>query len=169
MKKKLSSKQFQNFPEILRDVTFAIQNVGFINLIEEITGFNNLSGDKYLYAGGLSQMQEGDFLNPHYDNSHDKEREKYRRLNLLYYVTPNWKLEFGGNLELWDKKVKNNITIPSLFNQLVVMETNKYSWYSVSKVLVDKSRCCVSNYYFSENSPNNNKYFHITGFHGRPK
>ena len=35
-------------------------------------------------------MTEGDFLNPHIDNSHDAKRERYRRLNLLYYVSPGW-------------------------------------------------------------------------------
>lgn len=45
-------------------------------------------------------MAKDNFLNPHLGNSHDKDRECYRVLNLLYYVTPNWSHEQGGNLEL---------------------------------------------------------------------
>ncbi|EGH74806.1 hypothetical protein PSYAR_30109, partial [Pseudomonas syringae pv. aceris str. M302273] len=45
-------------------------------------------------------------------------------------------------------QVKSQKTIVSAFNRLVVMETNKDSWHSVSAVSVSTARCCVSNYYF---------------------
>ena len=54
-------------------------------------------------------------------------------------------------------------------NRLIVMETNKSSWHSVSPVVVQSPRCCVSNYYFSEISPDANEYFHVTSFTGRPE
>ena len=88
-------------------------------------------------------MGKGDFLNPHIDNSHNMQRNKYRRLNLLYYVSPEWNLKCGGNFELWDKKVKSKKTIVSSFNKLIIMETTEESWHSVNKVLVDNLRCCV--------------------------
>ena len=49
------------------------------------------------------------------------------------------------------------------------METNKTSYHSVSKVQIDKPRCCVSNYYFSKISPDSSEYFHVTSFTGRPE
>lgn len=113
-------------------------------------------------------MSKGDFLNPHIDNSHDRDLKKYRRLNLLYYVTPNWKNNYGGNFELWDEGVKKRKLITSKFNRLVIMETNKQSWHSVNKVLTNKNRCCVSNYYFSSTPPEKEEYFHVTSFTGRP-
>jgi hypothetical protein len=104
------------------------------------------------------------------DNSHDKSRERYRVLNLLYYVSPDWKRPNGGNLELWPEGPKGEqITIESRFNRLAVMITNKNSWHSVSEVQVDQSRCCVSNYYFSKASPEDTEYFHVTSFRGRPE
>lgn len=114
-------------------------------------------------------MFKGDFLNPHLDNSHGANRDLYRRLNLLYYVAPDWALENGGNLELWDTAVKHQQTIVARFNRLVVMETNKTSWHSVSPVTSDNVRCCVSNYYFSPESPDQTAYFHATSFSGRPE
>ena len=113
-------------------------------------------------------MFEGDFLNPHVDNSHDANREKYRRLNLLFYVSPDWKLENGGNFELWDNKVESPKSIISKFNRLVVMETNKQSFHSVSPVLTSHPRCCISNYYFQQESQYGEEYFHVTSFTGRP-
>jgi hypothetical protein len=48
------------------------------------------------------------------------------------------------------------------------METNKSSWHSVSPLVAQVPRCCVSNYYFSAISPDTTEYFHVTSFSGRP-
>jgi len=154
---------------LLREITFAIQDLRVVKVVERITGIRNQVPDKHLYAGGLSAMSKGHFLGPHIDNSHDGFRENYRSLNLLYYVSPDWKQQNGGNLELWDKLVRRQITIESRFNRLVVMETNPWSWHSVSEVKVDQIRCCVSKYYFSPNSPTGQDYFNVTSFSARPE
>ena len=53
-------------------------------------------------------MSKGCFLNPHIDNSHDRNLENFRRLNLLYYVNQNWiPTEDGGELVLYPKGIKN--------------------------------------------------------------
>ena len=146
--------------------SFLMDNV--VKAIERITKIHHLESDISLYAAGISRMDLGHFLNPHIDNSHDMERKKYRRLNLLYYVTPAIQESDGGNFELWDKKVKYPLKIQSRFNRLVVMETTKYSWHSVDHVRSNIRRCCISNYYFSENSPENYEYYNVTSFLGRP-
>jgi len=152
----------------IANITDAFHRPNVLDAIETATDMGDLEADPSLYAGGISLMQKGDFLNPHIDNSHDGDRHRYRRLNLLYYVSPNWATENGGNLELWDKQVTDPFEITSRFNRLVVMETNKTSWHSVNPVIADASRCCVSNYYFSKTSPDGSNYHHVTSFLGRP-
>lgn len=154
---------------IVANITDAFQDVNVIGLISAITEIDDLVADVSLYAGGISRMDKGHFLNPHIDNSHDANKKRYRRLNLLYYVTPEINEEDGGNFELWDHGVKRPLKITSKFNRLVVMETNKYAWHSVDPVLSDIQRCCVSNYYFSDSSPENYDYYHVTSFSGRPE
>ncbi|MCJ2370393.1 2OG-Fe(II) oxygenase [Pseudomonas sp. RGM 3321] len=166
--KKKTMTDLSEFPEILSNITYAIQHPDVVAKVSELVGFEKITPDPSLYAGGLSMMFKGDFLNPHIDNSHDGTRNLYRRLNLLYYVTPNWSVDNGGNFELWDHQVKKQKTVVSGFNRLVVMETNKDSWHSVSPVTAATARCCVSNYYFSEVSPDDHDYFHVTSFSGRP-
>ena len=168
-KKKKTSMDLSQYNRILFDITYAIQDHRVVNLISEVCDIKMIEPDPKLYAGGLSMMFKDDFLNPHIDNSHDLERKKFRRLNLLYYVSPNWVLENGGNFELWNESRTQPHTIISKQNRLVVMETNKSSWHSVSKVLTNQPRCCVSNYYFSKESPDGDKYFHVTSFMGRPE
>jgi Rps23 Pro-64 3,4-dihydroxylase Tpa1-like proline 4-hydroxylase len=166
--KKKTSADLGAYDKLLSDITYAFQDKRLVSLIAYLVGFEEIEPDPMLYAGGLSMMFRGDFLNPHIDNSHDSKRQRYRRLNLLYYVSPDWKIENGGNFELWDEKRVNQKTITALTNRLVVMETNKTSWHSVSQIQVDKPRCCVSNYYFSKISPDSTEYFHVTSFAGRP-
>jgi Rps23 Pro-64 3,4-dihydroxylase Tpa1-like proline 4-hydroxylase len=167
--KKYTSKNFDQLNPILKDITFAIQDESVIQLVEEITGIRQQSSDPSLYAGGLSMMEFGNFLNPHIDNSHEASRRYYRTLNLLYYITPDWAIEKGGNLELWDESVRQSVTIHSKFNRLVLMETTPTSWHSVSPVMVPRARCCVSNYYFSPVSPTGADYFNVTSFSARPE
>jgi len=167
--KKRTSADLSAYDKILADITYAFQEKRVVDLISKLVGFVKIEPDPKLYAGGLSMMFPGDFLNPHIDNSHDRDRKRYRRLNLLYYVSPDWKIENGGNFELWDDERVNQKTLTALTNRLVVMETNKISWHSVSPVKADRPRCCVSNYYFSEISPDETDYFHVTSFTGRPE
>ena len=47
-----------------------------------------------------------------------------------------------------------------------VMASHQKSWHSVSKVLNNVSRRCVSNYYFSNNPVYFNNKFHVTSFRG---
>ena len=87
------------FELLLEEVIFAFQDSRVAELISKITSLPDLEPDEKLYAGGISMMGKGHFLNPHIDNSHDKNRQRYRVLNLLYYCSPDWSLPNGGNLE----------------------------------------------------------------------
>ena len=166
---KYTSKSLEKYAPIIADITFAFQDKRVIDKVAGLTGIVDAVGDPHLYAGGISAMERGHFLNPHIDNSHDGSRRNYRVLNLLYYITPDWRPENGGNLELWDEGVTTPVEIPSLFNRLVLMATNDKSWHSVNKVKTDGARRCVSNYYFSPHSPNGYETAHITYFMARPE
>ena len=167
---KFIAAQMDQYNPLLEEAIYAFQDPRIVRVVGQITGLKELEPDEQLYAGGISMMVEGHFLNPHVDNSHDKARERYRVLNLLYYVSPDWKRENGGNLELWPEGPKGEqITVDSFFNRLAVMVTNTASWHSVSPVRVPQQRCCVSNYYFSKVSPESSDYFHVTSFRGRPE
>lgn len=167
---KYVAAQMNKYDRLLEECVYAFQIPGVVRLVAEITGLRKLEPDELLYAGGISLMTRGHFLNPHIDNSHDKFRERYRVLNLLYYVTPDWKAENGCDLELWPSgPTGGQIKIASRFNRLVVMVTHRGSWHSVSRNRCDFSRCCVSNYYFSTEPVGGREYFHVTSFRGRPE
>lgn len=157
---KLKYSHIKDISSLLQDLHFAIQDPSVVAAIEDITEIKNQVPDPSDRAGGISALLKGYYINPHLDSSHDAEKKLYRTVNMLYYVSPNWQLENGGNYELWDEPVQNRIIVPSFFNRLVVMETNRTSWHAVNPVLCDAPRCCVFNYFFSEQSPEGEEYFH---------
>ena len=167
---KYVAAQMNLYNPLLEEIIYAFQQEKIVKLVGEICGIKDVLPDENLYAGGISAMGNRQFLNPHLDNSHDKDRQMWRVLNLLYYVTPNWKEEYGGNLELWPNGLKNKqITIFSKFNRLAVMATHGSSLHSVSPVVYNGFRCCVSNYYFSKTPLLETDSFHVTSFRGRPE
>lgn len=164
---KRTSNRFDLLPAALTSVAYALQEPEMVSAVERVTGMSGLIPDPTAYAGGVSIMAKGDFLNPHIDNSHNGRRTHYRRVNLLYYLNPDWRPGDGGELELWDDRVESAVTIQPRFNRLVLMETHRTSWHSVAPILSGERRC-VSSYYFSEQSPSGHDYYHVTSFTGRP-
>jgi Rps23 Pro-64 3,4-dihydroxylase Tpa1-like proline 4-hydroxylase len=166
---KYVAAQMDKYDPVLEETIYAFQAPAIVKLVQDITGLRALEPDEMLYAGGISVMGQGHFLNPHVDNSHDKFRRRYRVLNLLFYVSPNWSESNGGNLELWPEGPEGNpLLIESRFNRLVIMVTHQGSWHSVSRSVSSENRCCVSNYYFSGEPVGASAYFHVTSFRGRP-
>lgn len=168
---KYVAAQMDEHHPLLEEAIYAFQAPAVVDVIGRISGLTALEPDERLYAGGISLMAPGHFLNPHIDNSHDKFRRRYRVLNLLYYVSPGWPDDRGGNLELWPQGLRGpHKTIASRFNRLAVMITHRRSWHSVSRNAAGAVRCCVSNYYFSPTPPvGDAHYYHVTEFRGRPE
>ena len=170
--KKYIGFNFSDKEKLIEECIYAFQEESVVEKIGEITAIENLIGDPELYAGGISSMSKGCFLNPHIDNSHDRNLEKYRRLNLLYYLNKDWDTKVdGGDLVLFPNGIKNEaIEISCYFNRLVIMRTDNKSLHGVNKIQSElKRRKCISNYYFSKKSPTGEKYYHSTSFRGFKK
>ena len=163
---------FSEKQKLVQECLYAFQEQSILKIISQITNIKNLIGDPELYAGGVSSMSKGCFLNPHIDNSHDRNLENFRRLNLLYYVNENWiPKEDGGELVLYPNGIKNKEEkIHCKFNRLVIMRTDNKSIHGVKEILAKTNRRkCISNYYFSKDSPLGKSYYHSTSFRGFKK
>ena len=167
--RKYSAVEWDVKSKIIEECLYSFQDKKVIKAISKISKIDDLSGDPELYAGGVSYMDKDCFLNPHIDNSHDRLRERYRRLNLLYYVSIDWNInKNGGELMLFPNGIKSTpVLIPPIFNSLVIMRTDNKSLHGVSKINSnDAARKCISNYYFSHSSPLGKNYYHSTSFRG---
>ena len=84
--RKKSFAKMKQIDPLIGEITMAFQEPAVLDAVGRVTGIAGLDGDPLLYAGGISVMEAGYLLNPHIDNCHDMTRERYRHLNLLYYV-----------------------------------------------------------------------------------
>src|SRR5437879_5521062 len=72
----------------------------FVSQIADLVGCD-LFPDPGLHGGGWHAHARGGKLNVHLDYSIHPKLGLERRVNLIVYLTPGWKQEWGGALGLW--------------------------------------------------------------------
>lgn len=132
----------------------------------------NLLADDRLTGGGIHQTGPRGRLDVHVDFNLLEDRNWFRRLNIILYFNKGWPLEWGGNLELWDREVKAcRHSFAPLFNRCVVIETSGISYHGVSAVKCpeDRARRSFAAYYYTRESPPDwDGQTHSTIFRSRP-
>jgi Rps23 Pro-64 3,4-dihydroxylase Tpa1-like proline 4-hydroxylase len=131
-----------------------------LKYLEELTGISNLVGDELLMGGGLHKITSGGKLAVHKDYNVHPIKKMYRRLNLLIYLNRDWKKEWGGNLELWDKDyTRPQVSVEPLFNRAVIFTISENSLHGHPTPLntpENVSRNSIALYYFTEVNPDVN-------------
>ena len=132
----------------------------FLEYLKELTGHDNLYCDPILLGGGVHKIKKGGKLSVHYDyNTHPGTLHK-RKLNLLIYMNKNWKKEYNGNLELWERDLSRKIVdIEPIFNRAVLFDVeNAPHCHPIPLDTPDfVSRYSLALYYFVEEIPNEQK------------
>ena len=133
-----------------------------LKYLEELTGIDNLISDELLMGGGLHKITSGGKLAVHKDYNVHPMKKIYRRLNLLIYLNKNWKEEWEGNLELWDKDhTKLEVSVEPLFNRAVIFTISEDSLHGHPVPLntpENVSRNSIALYYFTEVNPSDNEH-----------
>ena len=102
---KLGMAKRQLFPPTLGAVVDELNSCEFVAWISELTGIPGLLPDPMLEGGGLHQSGRGGYLNVHTDFSmHHFQPHWRRRVNLILYLNPAWQEEWGGSIELWERR-----------------------------------------------------------------
>jgi hypothetical protein len=130
--RKTDHNKFAFFPEVVGPDTsrlvYFLNSGPFLSYLENLTGIPNLIADPSYFGGGVHWIENGGFLEVHADFNHLKKYNLERRLNLLLYLNENWKDEYNGQLELWDRKTMTRAKqIAPIFNRCVVFSTTKES------------------------------------------
>ena len=81
----------------------------FILFLEEMTGIKGLIPDPYFIGGGIHKTLTGGHLDIHADFNLHPHMKVERRLNVLIYLNPEWKEEYGGSFEIWDKEMTRKV------------------------------------------------------------
>jgi hypothetical protein len=145
---KKTCNNFYFFPPKTYQFFQFLNSPQFLNAITDITGIKDLLPDVGLHGAGWHIQGQGSKLNVHLDYSIHPKLKLQRKLNLIYYLTPNWDNNWGGNLELWshddEKNQPKNLvkTVYNKFNRVILFDTSQNSWHGFSKPMT-----CPDNIY----------------------
>jgi len=128
--RKTDHNKFTFFPDVVGLNTARLAqylNSGpFLAYLEKLTGIPNLIADPSYFGGGVHWIEKGGYLEVHADFNHLKKYNLERRINLLLYLNKDWKDEYAGDLELWDRPtMTKRKTVAPLFNRTVIFSTVK--------------------------------------------
>lgn len=159
--------------EYTREVLQQFNCSVLLDFLEALTGIDGLISDPFLRGAGLHQTQPGGFLNIHVDFNYHPRLRLDRRINLLLFLNRDWKEEYNGHLELWNRDVTRCVQrIAPLFNRCVVFNTTDFSYHGSPDVLKSPkgmTRKSLTLYYYSNGRPAEERSGeHTTLFRARP-
>ena len=117
-------------PTYSRHLFQAFNSRAFILFLEEMTGIKGLVPDPYFVGAGIHKTLNGGYLNIHADFNVHKQMRLERRLNVLIYLNPEWKEEYGGSFEVWDDDMTEKMAsfVPTE-NRMVCFSTGSNTWH----------------------------------------
>jgi Rps23 Pro-64 3,4-dihydroxylase Tpa1-like proline 4-hydroxylase len=155
--RKLAFDVAENLPVPLRDVLLFLNTRPMLQFLETLTGIKSIVGDPYYVGGGLHQIKPGGLLEVHADFSYHKQIKLDRRINVLIYLNKDWKEEYGGAFELWNREItRAEVKIAPLFNRCAIFSTTSSSFHGHPHPLTcppDRTRKSIATYYYSNGRP----------------
>lgn len=159
IEKKFAMNNFKSEDLVMiKNLFDTLQSDYFVDLMKKLTGIDNLESDPHLHGAGLHYHPTGGKLDMHLDYSLHPISGKERRVNLIIYMNKNWREEYGGHLQLWNKEFTECVTkLEPRFNRAALFQTSDISWHGLPDPIVcptDTGRKSVAIYYVSDPRPN---------------
>jgi Rps23 Pro-64 3,4-dihydroxylase Tpa1-like proline 4-hydroxylase len=155
--KKLAFDAVEKLPDGDRDVLLFMNSRPFLQFLEILTGITGLIPDPYFEGGGLHQIVPGGKLAVHADFNKHPKLNLDRRLNVLIYLNKDWKEEYGGHFELWDRDMQGaEAKILPVFNRCAIFSTTSWSFHGHPTPLTcppDRTRKSMATYYYTNGRP----------------
>ena len=151
-------KECRNFVDapLLQTLANGFHSSNVIKWIEQITGVEKLIPDPHLRGGGLARVPTGNTLGLHTDFNWNDQLMLNRKVNLILYLTPEWKSEWNGDLELWDLDKKEcSVKIEPKPNRLAFWNYDPRLVHGLSKTLTmpdGVSRDNLIHFYYTSNA-----------------
>jgi Rps23 Pro-64 3,4-dihydroxylase Tpa1-like proline 4-hydroxylase len=154
---KLASAAEASFGPTTRLFLYHLNSITFLEFLSRVTGIANLISDPCFEGGGLHQILPGGKLGIHADFNKHREYGLDRRLNLLLYLNKDWREEYGGDLQLWDRNMTHcEAKVLPVFNRVMVFGTTDFTYHGHPDPLQcpeDMTRKSLALYYFTNGRP----------------
>jgi hypothetical protein len=155
---KLASRGEHKFGPKMKAFMHFLNSQTFLEFLQELTNITEpLLPDPYFEGGGCHESKAGGLLKVHADFNKNRLTGLDRRLNVLVYLNKDWKDEYGGHFELWNKDMTKCIKrVRPDFNTLAMFSTTDFSYHGLPDPITcppDRSRKSLALYYYSNGRP----------------
>jgi len=141
-----------------------VNSISFVKHLEKLTGITDLISDPSLHGGGLHRIRRGGKLDIHADFNYHKVTGWRRRLNMITFLNKDWKEEYGGHTELWNKDMTKCIQkVLPIFGRTIIFEVDEDTWHGHPHPLacpenVERRSLATYYYTFHNNTLTDNDY-----------
>ena len=155
---KFANNDRKHFKKSTKKLFEYLNSTQFLNFLQKISSIKErILPDRSLSGGGLHEIKRGGVLKIHTDFNKHPSKNLDRRINVLIYLNKSWNKKYGGELELWNKKMNKCVKkiLPS-FNTMVIFSTNDFTNHGHPNQLKCPklySRKSIATYYFSKGRP----------------
>jgi hypothetical protein len=136
-----------------RQVFALFNSKAMVQFLESLTSIPALIPDPHYVGGGFHETSTGGKLGIHADFRINEQLHLNRRINMIIYLNKDWKDEYGGMLELWDKTMQNKVhSVSPIFNRCVIFNTDADSFHGHPDPLTtpdDVKRRSMALYYYT--------------------
>jgi dTDP-glucose 4,6-dehydratase len=163
IEKKFANDKINTMPRCIKKLFNLLSCKEVIDKIHLLSGIDKLDYDPYLHGAGIHIHPRGGKLDMHLDYEKHPYLDKERKLNIILYMSKEWKEEWNGETQLWDKDLSNCIIkSPVVFNTALIFKTNETSWHGLPEEIVcpeNEFRKSVAYYYVGplESKPDENR------------
>jgi Rps23 Pro-64 3,4-dihydroxylase Tpa1-like proline 4-hydroxylase len=141
LENKKTCNDWWEFPPKTYEFFMYLSSSNFVSKIKELTGIKSLYPDVGLHGAGWHIHGTGGKLNVHLDYSIHPKLKLQRKLNLIFYLTEDWDLDWGGSLQFWSHDEERNrpkekkVVVDNIFNRAVLFDTTQNSWHGFPEPL----------------------------------
>lgn len=140
-------------PVFSRSVFHALNSRPFLQFLENMTGIKGLIPDPYYGGGGIHRTNTTGHLDIHADFNHHKIMNLERRVNLLIYLNPGWKEEYGGSFEVWTDDMSEKVAgFAPVMNRMCCFSTGSNTMHGNPEPVnhpEDDPRLSIALYYYT--------------------
>lgn len=159
---KLANDDETKFGPFTRHFMGQLNSATFIHFLEELTGQKGIIPDPSYSHCGMHSTGRGGRLMMHTDvNRHPHGCQMHQFVNLIFYLNPDWKDEYGGHLELWNHHRQPVRKIAPIANRAVLFNTGTRSLHGHPQPLTcppGRRRNSLAVYYYLRERPATEEY-----------
>jgi hypothetical protein len=134
----------------------AVHSAKFVRFLEQVTGVRGICIDSSLMYGGLHATPDKGQFGVHSDFEYHKVTGLKNRFGLITYLNRDWKPEYNGVLQLWDRAQASPVVeVEPIFGRTVIMEHGPRNFHGVTGPLrmpPGLSRTSVATYYYTNDA-----------------